>query len=313
MESISDTYATAAGRTGEKERATVNPLAKRQNVVWGALLILLGLLALVQTFVNLSAWAWVFALGAAGTGMFAIYIADRTHWAALIPAYILWAVALLIALITLNILRDEAIAAFVLSAIALPFLVVFLRDRNQWWALIPTYVLLAVGSMVGLIGIGILRDEFIATYVLWAIALPFLVVFLSDTDQWWPLIPTYVLGAIGLMVGLIGVGLLRDLLIPAYVMFAIALPFFVVYVRDSKQWWALIPAGIMAAIGLSFFIAESAVSYVGPIVLIAAGVWVLARQVKSKEPSTEEQPIEVKASPTVSETTQDSDKPDPHE
>jgi hypothetical protein len=274
--------------------------AKRQNVVWGALLIFLGFLALVQTFVNLSAWAWAGALTAAGLAMFTIYLTNRSYWAALIPAYVLWAVALLIALITLNILRDEAIAAFVLSAVALPFLVVFLRDRTQWWALIPTYVLLAVGSMVGLIGIGILRDEFVATYVLWAIALPFLIVFLSDTDQWWPLIPTYVLGAIGLMVGLIGVRLLKDLLIPAYVMFAIALPFFVVYVRDNKQWWALIPAGIMAVIGLSFFIAESAVNYVGPIVLIAAGVWVLTRQLVRKESEETAEPLEAKVPPSAS-------------
>ena len=268
-------------------------------MVWGALLILLGLLALIQTLTNLSAWAWVAALAAGGLGMFAVYLATRSHWIALIPPYVLWAVALLIALITLNILRDEAIATFVLAAVALPFLIVFLRDRSQWWALIPTYVLFAVGLMVGLIGIGALRDEFIATYVLWTIALPFLIVFLSDNEQWWALIPTYVLGAIGLMVGLIGLGILNDLLIPAYVMFAIALPFFVVYLRDTKQWWALIPAGIMAAIGLSFFIAEAAFGYVVPVVLIGAGLWIVMSQFGRKAQSEPAQPIEVKAPPSA--------------
>ena len=282
----------------------MNPIAKRQNVVWGALLILLGLLALVQTFVNLSAWTWVAALSAGGLAMFAIYLATRPHWGALIPAYVLWAIAMLIALITLNILRDEAIATFVLAAIALPFLIVFLRNRTQWWALIPTYALLAVGLMVGLIGIRVLRDEAIATYVLWAIAFPFLIVFLNNTKQWWALIPTYVLGAIGLMVGLIGLRILKDLLIPAYVMFAIALPFFVVYLRDTKQWWALIPAGIMAVIGLSFFIAEAAVGYIGPVVLIGIGIWIVVRQLGRKEPVQEAQSLEVKAPPPTS---------DPHE
>jgi hypothetical protein len=277
----------------------MDSLAKRQNVVWGALLIFLGLLALLETFLNLSAWAWVLALAAAGLGMFAIYLSNRSHWAALIPAYVLWAVALLIALITLNILKDEAIATFVLAAIALPFLIVFLRNRTQWWALIPTYVLFAIGLMVGLIGIGALRDEFIATYVLWAIALPFLIVFLGNNDQWWALIPTYILGAIGLMVGLIGLGILNDLLIPAYVMFAIALPFFVVYLRDTKQWWALIPAGIMAAIGLSFFIAGAAVGYVVPVVLIGAGLWIVMSQFRDKKPAEPAQPLEVKAPPSA--------------
>ena len=69
----------------------------------------------------------------------------------------------------------------------------------------------------------------------------------------------------------------------------------------------------MAVIGLSFFIAESAVNYVGPVVLIAAGVWVLARQLKGKEPPTDAQPIEVKASPTASETEQDTGRSDRHE
>jgi hypothetical protein len=285
------------------ESRDIRWLGKRQNMVWGVLLILLGLLALVETFVDLSAWAWVGALTAAGFAMFSIYLANRTHWPALIPAYVLWAVALLIALITLNILRDEAIATFVLAAVALPFLVVFLRNRTQWWALIPTYVLCAVGLMVGLIGIGALRDEFVATYVLWAIALPFLVVFLSNTDQWWALIPTYVLVAIGSMVGLIGLGILDDLLIPAYVMFAIAIPFWVVYARDRKQWWALIPGGIMAVIGLSFLIAEAAARYIGPAVLLIAGAWILVRQFAGKESGEKAQPLEAKAPPEASETT----------
>ena len=166
--------------------------------------------------------------------------------------------------------------------------------------MIPTYVLAAIGLMIGLIGIGVLNDEFVATYVLWAIALPFLIVFLRTPQEWWALIPTYVLAAIGLMIGLIGLGLLSDLLIPAYVMFAIAIPFFVVYLRDPKQWWALIPAGIMAAIGLSFLIAEAAVSYIGPLALIAIGVWIVIRQFGRKEPQAEQESLEVKTPPSTS-------------
>ena len=36
----------------------------------------------------------------------------------------------------------------------------------------------------------------------------------------------------------------------SYVMFAIAFPFAVVYLRDRRQWWALIPAGVMTLVGL---------------------------------------------------------------
>ena len=205
---------------------------RRQALVWGGLLIFFGVITLAETFTDLTAWTWVVLLAAAGLGVFAVYLTDRSDRGLLIPAYVLWAISGLIALIMLNFLRDESIATYVLAAIALPFLVVFLRDRSKWGALIPAYVLLAIGVMVGLIGAGVLND----------------------------------------------------LLIPAYVMFAIAIPFFVVYARNSKQWWALIPGGIMAVIGLSFLIAEAAVQYIAPAVLIIAGAWILVRMFTRGEP-----------------------------
>jgi hypothetical protein len=204
----------------------------KQGLVWGGLLILLGVLSLVETYTDLSAWVWVAVLTVAGLGVYGIYAKDRSEKWMLIVSYVLLVVAGLVMLITLNILRDEAIATYVLTAIALPFLLAFLQsDRTKWGLLIPPYVLIAVGVMVGLIGLGILDD----------------------------------------------------LLIPAYVLIAISIPFFVVYARDTKQWWPLIPGGITALIGLSFLIAEAAVQYIVPAVLIIAGIWVLVRQFTQKE------------------------------
>ena len=204
----------------------------KQGLVWGGLLILFGVVALLETFADLSAWAWVAVLVAGGLGVYAVYAMDRSEKWMLIVSYVLLAVAGLVTLITLNILRDEAIATYVLTAIAAPFLLIFLQsDRTKWGLLLPAYVLIAVGVMVGLIG----------------------------------------------------VGFLDDLLVPAYVLIAIAIPFFVVYARDTKKWWALIPGGITAIVGLSFLIAEAAVQFVAPAVLIIAGVWVLFRQFRNKE------------------------------
>jgi multisubunit Na+/H+ antiporter MnhC subunit len=58
-------------------------------------------------------------------------------------------------------------------------------------------------------------------------------------------------------------------------MFAVAIPFFVVYGRNTKQWWALIPAGILTVIGIVFFISETAVQYIGAVLLVLTGVWIL--------------------------------------
>ena len=206
--------------------------SRKQGYIWGVLLILFGILGLVEVYTDLTAWAWVAILAAAGLGAFGVYLIDRSNWGLLIPTYVMWAIAGLVALIESNILRGDFIATFVLMTIALPFLVGYLRNREQWGLLIPAYVLLAVGVMVWLLERGVLGD----------------------------------------------------LLIPAYVMFAIALPFFVVYGRNPQQWWALIPGGIMTAIGLAFLIAETAVGYVGPILLILAGVWILLRQFTHREP-----------------------------
>jgi len=210
--------------------------ANKQALVGGGLLILFGALSLLEVYTDLGPWIWVTILAVAGLGVYGIYAMDRSEKWMLIVSYVLLVVAGLVTLITLNVLRDEAIATYVLIAIALPFLLVFLRNREQWWALIPAYVLTAVGVMVGLTGLGVLDD----------------------------------------------------LLIPAYVMFAIAIPFFVVFARDTKKWWALIPGGVLAVIGLSFLIAEASVQYIAPAALIIVGVWVLVRQFVRKEPDQPE-------------------------
>jgi hypothetical protein len=203
----------------------MKPSLGKQGLVWGSILIVAGVLLLVETFTDLSAWIWIILLAAGGLGAFALYLADRRDWSMLLTAYVLWAIALLVLLVELNILRDEGVATYVLLAIALPFLGVFYRDRTLWWALIPAYVLTVVAVMVGLIGLGVLDD----------------------------------------------------LLVPAYVMLAIALPFFVVYARNRKLWWALIPGGILAVIGISFLFAEGAFEYIGALVLILVGLAILLR------------------------------------
>jgi hypothetical protein len=255
----------------------------KQAVVWGGLLILFGLLSLIETYFRLSAWVWIVVLAAAGFGVFWLYTTDRSDRWLLIPAYVLWAVAGLILIATLDIFQGELIATYVLVAIALPFLDVYRRDRNQWWALIPAYSLLAVGLMVFLIGVGVLDDYLIAVYVMLAIAIPFFFVYFRNRNNWWALIPTYSVVAVGLMVFLIGVGVLDDILVAAYVMFAIAIAFFFVYFRNRSHWWALIPGGIMAVLGISFLISGDAAEFIAPLALVIAGGWIIFRQLTRKE------------------------------
>jgi hypothetical protein len=206
--------------------------AAKQGLVWGGALIIIGVLSLVNQFVELSPWMWIAFLAAAGLGAFGLYLTDRSDWGMLLATYVLCAIAVLVALVTWDVLHDEGVTFFVLPAIALPFLVVYYRDRAQWWALIPAYVLLAVALMIGLTEWGLLDDELVAPYVL----------------------------------------------------FVIAIPFFVVYVRNRRQWWWLIPGGVLAVIGLAFLIAEGAIEYIGALVLIVVGAYMLVRVFTRKPP-----------------------------
>lgn len=213
---------------------------RKQNMVWGGLLIIFGVLGLLQTFIDISVWAWVAILGAAGLGVLAVYLTDRSSKFLLIPVYVLWVVAIFLVLLTLDILQDAFVASFVLTAIAIPFILVFLQDRSRWGFLIPAYVLLAVGLMVPLLESGVLSDS----------------------------------------------------LVPSYVMFTIAIPFFAVYLWNRQHWWALIPAGILLIISFAFLLAEAAVEIIIPAVLILVGIGILLRQFLRGAPSTDDAGVE---------------------
>ncbi len=251
---------------------------RKQSLVGGSLFIIFGVMGLLQSFIDLSPWVWAGVLVVNGLWILAVYFTDRREWGFLIATYAQWAVALLIALVELNVLPGAFIALYILAAIAAPFVVVYLRNRQNWWALIPAYVLLAVGGVIVLAELDFLPGGLIATYILGAIALPFLVVYILHPKEWWPLIPAYVLTVIGVMIALIDLNLLTNLLVPAYILLAIALPFLVVYVRNPREWWTLIPGGILAVIGGAFLLGAGFAKYLGAAAMIIGGLVILLRQ-----------------------------------
>ncbi len=159
-----------------------------------------------------------------------------------------------------------------------------LQSKNQ--ALVWGSLLIIFG-VVGLVESFTDLSTWAWVAILAATGLGIFGIYLRDRSEWWPLIPAYVLLSIAVMIPLEELGLLSEFLVPAYVMFVIAIPFFIVYFRNPKQWWPLIPGGIMAAIGLSFLLAE-AFQYVFPALVILVGIWVLLRSFTRKEPIGDE-------------------------
>lgn len=176
----------------------MNNGSRKQAFVWAGFLIFLGIFSLLQNVNGFSDWVWVVVLTLGGLAFVAVYLTDRSELALLIPAYILFGIAGLIAFTALEVLSDAFVPTYVLSVIALPFLIAYVRDREQKGFLIPAYVLLAIGVMIAFITTGILDGRYVPAYVMFAVALPFAFVFVTDNSQRWALIPASILAIVGL-------------------------------------------------------------------------------------------------------------------
>jgi hypothetical protein len=123
------------------------------QVFWGLLLIVGGVLFLLQ---NLGVFQggelfWGLVMGILGLLFLGTYLGNREHWWALIPGVILLALALLLGLTVFAPGFDETLAGvIVLGGIGLAFLLVYLANRAQWWAIIPAGVLGTLAVVAGL-------------------------------------------------------------------------------------------------------------------------------------------------------------------
>ena len=122
--------------------------AGRRRFVWGGLVILLGAMSVLQVLVGLNAWAWALVLTAGGLGVFAVYLTDRSDWGWLIPTYVLWVAAGLIALTELGILQDETLGGYVSLAVSIPFIVIHALKPTQTDALIIGLIAGAIGTVL---------------------------------------------------------------------------------------------------------------------------------------------------------------------
>jgi len=209
-----------------------------------------------------------------------VYLRDRKKWWALIPAYLFLLIASVMLCTEILGMGDEFIAMILMPGFAIPFLYVYLKNKERWWALIPAYVFLLIGLLITLDeGLG-LGEKVIAPGILVGFGLPFLYVYFNNQKNWWALIPAYVFLAIGTMVGLLNFDLLRNLAIPAYIMLAVAIPFFFVYLRNQEKSWALIPGGITGLIGLGFSLGTDFGKYLTPALLVLGGIWILVEVIR---------------------------------
>lgn len=226
------------------------------NLFWGILLILAGGLLLAMNLGYLEwftpeMWMYIFA-GLSFLFFITYFLKGLKEWGWLFPAFILGGVAMTMFL-ALNGYADVTLAIPILVGVGLPFLAAFLVDRREnWWALIPAWVMAVLVAIMFISESG--QDELIGALVMFAIALPFLLVFLVRREQKWALIPALVMLSIGLVI--LASSLIQGALGATLILWVIALPFLVIYLWRSENWWALIPAGVLASIGLAVLMVE---------------------------------------------------------
>ena len=221
-----------------------------------------------------------------------VFLMDvKKHWWAIIPACVLTAIALVVLLEAY--LGDNLAGALVLFGIALPFLFVYLLDHTRQWALIP----FAAMSVIGLIPlmVGLFNDDAIGFMIMFLFAAAFFGVYFWSKTNWWALIPAGIFTSIGLTV------LLDTLRFPlfgmgvsgfnnagsAFLLIGFAATFGVLWLLRAQHPtdWAKYPALSLLALAVLALMFGGANQFIGPLVMIAAGVVILLLSLLKKRKS----------------------------
>lgn len=223
----------------------------RSNLFWGILLIGGGALLLLQQMGYMDQFAdrdWMWIFGFISLAAFIGYgMSQWKEWPWLFPAGVFGGLAVTVGLATSGT-DNAAIGSPLFFGLLLPFLAAYLTDRvHNWWALIPGGVMLFLALTTLLVdNIG---GEWIGTMILLVIALSFLAVYLSNRTHVWALLVAYIMGVISLAPAMAAFGALAAYYGSVFLL-AVALPFFVLYVRSPNNWWAIIPAGVMTVLAV---------------------------------------------------------------
>jgi len=224
----------------------------KSSLFWGLLLIIGGGVALAQQFGYMdqlpeSAWMWVFALISL-VALVSYITSGLKEWGWLFPAGVFGGLAVTVALATNNV--DSAAAGSPLFfGLLIPFAAAYLTDRTRnWWALIPGGVMLFLAMTTLLVdNVG---GEWVGSLFLVLIGLSFLIVYLYNRTRTWALLVAYILGVLSIAPAMASGGGDTAAYFGSVFLFAIALPFFIIYFRSAENWWAIIPAGVMTTLSI---------------------------------------------------------------
>ncbi len=121
---------------------------------WGGLLIIGGVLLLLNTFGIIQGGSifWIAFCALVGILFVALYISNHEHWWAMIPGVSLLGISAGIGLTEYvpAFSAGNLTGAVILGGIALSFLMVYVVERGNWWAIIPAGILATLAAVAGL-------------------------------------------------------------------------------------------------------------------------------------------------------------------
>jgi hypothetical protein len=252
---------------------------KFDGFMWGLILIAAGGLFMAHNLgyaINLTPAFWMSACAVLSAAWFVRYLlSNHKQWGWLLPACQFAAIAVIIGLSEAGV-QGSIIATPLFVGFTIPFVVAFVTDRQQnYWAVIPAVIfsMLTVTTLIGE-----QAGEFFAALVVFTLAAPFVIVYVTQPKQWWAIIPAGILGSVG-------VTALLGALVPAFdgsvlrgtIFFpGFAATFGLLYLRRGTipTEWAKVPALIFSGIALLTLVSSIGING-GPLVLIGLGVIVL--------------------------------------
>jgi hypothetical protein len=193
----------------------------------------------------------------------------------------------LLLLDTFGIFKGGELFWTIVSAIAgVLFLSLYFSKHDNWWALIPGIIFLAIAATIGFNSFlpGFTDTNLSGTIILGGIGLSFLLVYIAERRNWWAIITAGVMATIAL-VALLDTNT-SSLASGGIFFLGLGITFALVAILPNpigQMRWAWIPAGILGLMGVLILIAEEdLINYIWPSVLILAGIFLVVRSITRK-------------------------------
>jgi len=221
------------------------------NLIIGGLLVVAGLMFLLQNLVHVrfvTPLVWSTFFLAAALLFLTPWLRNRQHWWALIPAGGCASIAAVILLDLLPGIAGDIGGAIFLLGLALTFFAVYLFQRKNWWALIPSGLLALLGGIILISHLPLIpeewRDTLQGVFFLGGLGCAFLIFYGTRREHWWAILP----GGILTVLAVVPIAQRISWLNPwtPFILFAgIALVFLALHLSTHMRWslWAALASG----------------------------------------------------------------------